>query len=651
MISFKILRPRFSLYIAIGLLLSSAGHGEDLVLVRQGVGLVPVVLFEGAPPMTRRAADDLIDYIEKSSGVRLELVEGVPDPFPEKAIWVGFQPALETVFPGVDFTLAHPEEILLVSNSDHLAILGRDRWDPDQLRVEFRRRTVDGVQAEYGTVNAVSTFLQDKLGVRWFWPGELGEDVPVHETIAIAPFEYRYHPVIRGRGNIIRLSNIDAYAQSDEWTRLQRMRLDSLVAGGGHPFAGWWDRFGETHPEYFATQPEEARPWPNPRTMKLCKSNPAVWQQWLRDVEDQLEQNPNAVVFGAGANDGGHGGFCVCESCLAWDHPDGEIVRLYWSGHSTQGPAMSDRQVRFANELGRLLKEKYPDRDYLVQMVAYGASRPPPVEAVLGDNVMVSAVFNFHNRYMLGRGQTAANQREQFEGWAAKAHNLYWRPNLGHANQLQRGGLAVATRQVMADMPYVADKGVIGIFFDTLTEHWATQGPYYYILAQLAWDPYADGESIMADYYARCFGPAVDEMTAYWTLVEDAGQSMIFEEVAVEEAWDEDFYRRAYSYLDAALAKTEGVDGKFHDRVRFVRLGLDYNKAFQDAINAMARFRASGDEDKDAEAEARRLWVEVIRPIAASEEFSYAIYDRLVRPGRWPFHNPGHFPEDLHQRW
>lgn len=647
----KLFRFRFGFCAAAWLFFAGFMHGEELVLVDDGVGLVPVVLFEGAPPKTRGAAVDLIDYIEKASGVRLELIEGVPDPFPERAVWVGFQPAMKAAFPGVDFTLKHPEEILLVSNSNHLAIMGRDRWDPDQLRVEFRRRTVDGVQQEYGTVNAVSTFLQDKLGVRWFWPGELGEDVPVHETISLSPFEYRYHPVIRGRANIIRLSNIDAYAQSEEWTRLQRMRLDSLVAGGGHPFASWWDRFGETNPEFFATQPEEAEPWANPRTMKLCKSNPAVWQQWLRDVEEQLEQNPNAMVFSAGANDGGHGGFCVCDNCLAWDHPDGEVVRLYWNRFSTQGPAMSDRQVRFANELGRLLKEKYPDRDYLVQMVAYGASRPPPEEAVLDDNVMVSAVFNFHNRDILGGGMTAAGQRAFFEAWAAKANNLYWRPNLGHANQLQRGGLAVATRQVMADMPYVVDHGVIGIFFDTLTEHWATQGPYYYMLAQLAWDPYADGESILADYFARCFGPAVEEMTAYWTLVEDAGQSMIFEEVPVEEAWDDNFYARAYGYLDQALAKTEGVDGKFHDRVRFVRLGLDYNKAFQDAIAAMSVFRASGDTDKAAEAEARRLWVEVIRPIAESEEFQYAIYDRLVRPGRWPFHNRDHFPEDLHQRW
>ena len=59
----------------------------------------------------------------------------------------------------------------------------------------------DGYPAGYGTANAVYSFIQEQLGVRWLWPGE--EDVIKRERIAIAPMERRYHPQIRARGGML----------------------------------------------------------------------------------------------------------------------------------------------------------------------------------------------------------------------------------------------------------------------------------------------------------------------------------------------------------------------------------------------------------------------------------------------------------------
>ena len=41
--------------------------------------------------------------------------------------------------------------------------------------------------SDAGTVYGVYGFLEDHLGVRWFMPGELFEDVPVQTTLKIAP--------------------------------------------------------------------------------------------------------------------------------------------------------------------------------------------------------------------------------------------------------------------------------------------------------------------------------------------------------------------------------------------------------------------------------------------------------------------------------
>src|SRR5439155_24843980 len=50
-----------------------------------------------------------------------------------------------------------------------------------------------------GTRYAVTTFLEDKLGVRYLWPGELGKVVPRRETIVVGDFEYHFTPKLAQR--------------------------------------------------------------------------------------------------------------------------------------------------------------------------------------------------------------------------------------------------------------------------------------------------------------------------------------------------------------------------------------------------------------------------------------------------------------------
>ncbi len=362
----------------------AALQAADFIVADVGLTPAPIIVFKDAPPRTRDAAVTLASYIEKISGVKPAILDGDPQPVPERAIWVGVQPVVETLFPQIDFDFKHPEEIVIAANEKHVVIAGRDRWDPAKLDIVTKEGVIKGVQQEYGTINAVHTFMQDQLGVRWLWPGELGEDVPKSERIAIsAPLEYRYHPQMRARGsmfNYCRLGN-KGYGRSHEWTMRQRLQLDSLEIEGGHGFGDWWDRYHEKYPEIFALQPDGTRSgFPSPHNAKLCMSNPKVWELWLDEVAAELQQDPNRTVFNASPNDGWASGHCVCDKCSAWDHPDGEPRVFIWNKMNESRPATSDRDVTFANTLGELLKQKYPGKDYRVLMLSYGHSRPAPGE-------------------------------------------------------------------------------------------------------------------------------------------------------------------------------------------------------------------------------------------------------------------------------
>jgi Domain of unknown function (DUF4838) len=229
---------------------------------------------------------------------------------------------------------------------------------------EGRLSKKTGMQQEYGTANAVYTFLRDQLAVRWLWPGE--EDVIKQDRIAIALMEQRYHPQIRARAGLFNKISLGDHKEGPdlEWSRLQRVQLDSMELDGGHGFGHWWEKYSKTNPDFFALQPDGTRsPNPTTRHTKLYESNPNVWDQWLAEVDEQLRENPTQRVFNASENDGYGFGHCVCKECQAKDCPEAEKFPFRWKNLTEDRPAVSDRQVIFANTLARMLKKRYPDKE------------------------------------------------------------------------------------------------------------------------------------------------------------------------------------------------------------------------------------------------------------------------------------------------
>lgn len=610
---------------------------EDLVLVAKDSPPGPIVIFPGAPPRTMEAAELLADYVEKITGQKPELIEGEPTPLPERAIWVGVQPVVKKLFPDTDFEFQHPEEIVIAANQQHLVIAGRDRWDPERMEAMVGREKVTGKQQEYGTINAIYTFLQDHLGVRWFWPGELGEDVPKSERLAIRlPLNDRHHPQIRSRGGVFNFSRLgnQGYGKSHEWTQRQRLQLDSLEMEGGHGFGDWWDRYHEKYPEIFALQPDGTRSgFPNPHNAKLCASNPKVWDLWLEDVAADLANDPNRTVFNASPNDGWASGHCVCENCSAWDHPDGEPRLFNWSKRNELRPATSDRDVTFANKLGELLKQKYPGKDYRVLMLSYGHSRPAPIKARPADNVIMSVVANFYGRTgLVDRGSTRGDTyRAQFEAWAKIVPSMLWRPNTGSPAGWQQGFPDLSVRQTIRDIKDVAAANCVGIYIDGVWEHWATMGPQYYVMAQLVWDPAADAEAILTDYYGRAFGPAAPTVREYFEVLEKErmaftaknGEAGVF---SFPQLYTETLLADSQARLDRAAAAVP-EDSIYRQRVAFVQAGLTYTRLHMQNIPLMEAYWKKPDESLAARVKAN--WQEIEKLVA---DHPHAINWGPVRP-------------------
>ncbi|MBN1672845.1 MAG: DUF4838 domain-containing protein [Kiritimatiellae bacterium] len=613
---------RVQVMTAMGLLAAHVSNA-DLLLADKGISRAPIVVPAQASEATRRAAADLAEYVAKISGARPDVLTGAPEPAPAAAIWVGVQPTLARLFPELPLAFEQPEEILIACNGRHVLIAGRDRL-------------LAGRQVEYGTANAVYTFLQKHLAVRWLWPGPLGEDIVRRPTLALPSFTYRYHPQFRQRGDVLHLSRRGRGTARD-WVRLQRLSLDSMQAPGGHAFANWWDAYHETHPDYFALQPDGTRSgYPEPKTAKLCVANPAVWSQWLANVEAAVRTNPTARIFNAQENDSHSSGLCVCDRCRAWDHPDGEPWRYNWRGLTQEYLAATDRYVTFWNTLADKLKARFPDRDDLFVMgMAYGPSKPKPVKAALRPNVILAYVGGLPFRSEAGRRR----ERAELEAWAARAPNLIYRPNIWYGGGGIWGLPEVAFRRTVEDFRFLAEHRCIGLFIDMAREHWATQGPQYYLMAQLAWDPRQDGLAVLADYYRRGFGPAASDIEAYWQQMEATTESVLSAPDlgrgerrirVLARAYDAAFFERADARLRQAEARVAAGPEVYRQRVAFVRAGLEFTRLMLQAVPVMAKVRQSLGRDMQAVGEAAAIWEKIER---LEKEHPLAILHPQLRYG------------------
>ncbi|QIF01041.1 DUF4838 domain-containing protein [Roseimicrobium sp. ORNL1] len=628
---------RFLLAVSVVALGIGRTHAADFVLASRSIAPAPIVVPKDAPPRTKQAAEELARCLEKMSGAKPQVLEGTPAEMPARAIWVGYQPAVKSAFPQVDFEFKHPEEILIVANDKHVVIAGRDRWIPGGRTVKDRNRKTFDVQHESGTANAVYTFLQGQLGVRWFWPGELGEDVVKSEEIKIAPMEYRYHPSIVGRSGVFHYSNQSdvGYGRSQDWTLHQRLMLDSFPMEGGHGFGDWWERYHETHPEIFALQPDGTRSgFPNPRTVKLCSSNPKVWELWLKQVEEELAKDPGQTLFNASPNDGWSSGHCVCKECSAWDHPDGEPRVFNWYKQNAQRPALSDRDVTFANTLAGLLEQKYPGKGYQVMMLSYGHSRPAPIAARPAKNVVIASVANFLGRTgLVDRGSTRGDTyRQQWDAWTKVTSELLWRPNTGSPAGWQQGLPDLSTQQTASDLKAVAAAGCKGIYIDGVWEHWATMGPQYYVMGQLVWNPSLDTAAVLEDYYRRAFGPAASHVRAYYEGIEKARMAFTAENLEAgvfdfPKLYTPELLRDSQTNLDAAKEAAKSSSEVYQRRVEFVQAGLTYTALILDNIRLMDGYWKK--KDPAVAAKVLENWKEVERVIA---EHPPAINAGPVRP-------------------
>lgn len=544
-----------------------------LTLVENGESPYRIVRGEHASASEVTAANELQNYLEQISGVRLLIITDAAFPSTHE-ILVGKTNREGPRSFTIDRKALGDEGFRLLVTGNTLVIAG------GELR---------------GTLYGVYTFLEEQLGCRWFT--DTVTTIPQAATVRVnAELDDTQIPVFEARH-----LNGD---WSAAWQIKQKgnVHLNLPDYGGGYNNITWDvsmdklvpDALFAAHPEYFAYREDTGA-----RTVAhVCLSDPGALQTAIANARALIQAaKPGQNILHVGQKD--NQDYCQCPRCKA----------LY------EQHGLSATMVLFTNALSDALSAEFPEVTYT--FYAYLNTEAPPVN--LKCNANVTPVFcPIHACYahpINECGHLDGSQYETFsfrfsdhdpihvdyvKGWGEAAEKIYvYNYTVNFLNYLQ---FAANLQTFSPNFKFFAENKVAGIYYNCGGGHntAAFNQLRNYIKAKTMWDPDCDVERHMDEFLAAYYGPAapfIREYLDYYTAKVVASSHSFIMEWHYQSLL---LTNKEVRMLDELWDKAEAADltDEQRFRVETARLSFQYYKAsiFRREFSILSPFRGRENE-------------------------------------------------------
>jgi tetratricopeptide (TPR) repeat protein len=572
--------------IIFALLLPMSLRGKEAFLVRDGVAQGEIVLDDKPHRSARLAAQELQNYVEKISGAHLPIVSGKNAQDTGLKIFVGTGEHTRKL--SLDSTGLKDGAYRIVSGEDWLALFGYDDefhpiepwaknnaeivsrkaqkewnqltgayWGVPNLLMYKDRFTVPGETGlpdaerasgvklpplelwghdERGSFNAVCGFLQ-KLGVRWYAPGDIGEVVPSLRTIPLPRVDETVRPDFA-----VRRVNIRPGVHGTNLA-FWNMRLGARDPYGVQAAHGMDDmtqtpEILASHPDWFALYGGQRQNQTGQRLNQLCYSNPELFAETVRNVRMQFDHFK--IEMASVMPPDGYTAVCQCPLCAGKETP----------GRGSRGLA-SDYVWGFVNRVAKEVRKTHPDRKII--NCAYGIySLPPVLIKKLEPNVVVSIVGARRPVNNLPAEREEARQLR--ESWLAKTDN----PIINFENYpfTDRGWYLPAFTPHAMGEGINALKGVSqgeDVWLSIRQDFEKTGMGFNHFLVYFSQRMYWGGkeqdvEPLLAEYCSLFYGPSATAMRAFFDYCETHWQEMEKEKAKADHALS--LFERARAQAD-----------------------------------------------------------------------------------------------------
>lgn len=505
---------------------------DDLALVKDGKPSATVVISASANDKVKVASADLVTYIEKMSGAKLPLV--TDDQKTDGAlVLVGRSKLTDTMeldIPSGFTSERRDEGFVIRCNGNRLVLAGND----------------DGLY--HGTEYAVYEFL-NRLGVRWFMPGDFGEVVPKKTTITCGEMNVREKPDFVMRNWWCHLKP-ELVEDEKRWKIRNKMNPErDLFATPGDSSVRNIVKSDlvKEKPELFALNADGTR---NPHYPNL--TNPEAVKAAADIIKEHFRQHPEANSYGFAPDDG-----------MPRDY-NPETMKLNLGITEVLGrpgvPAevsTSEEWFRFVNAVTAEVRKDFADK--FIATNGYANRDIPPLGVPLDDHlvVMFAAIWSctLHG-YDAPNCWQKVRQGEMLERWAKLCRNTWV---YSYHYQMLVSGLTPLPEftKMKRDFPLMHKWGVMG-FLDETRNVWAENGiASRYLRARLEWDAEADVDKLLDDFFSTWYGPAAQAMRAYWTTLDQAianGQVHGHEDRVLPELYTQELMNKLGDAIDTAVA-------------------------------------------------------------------------------------------------
>ena len=481
-----------------------------LVLVRDGKPAATIVIGSNVTPTVHYAVKELNEHLELSTGAGLPVI-GDGEPVTGPTIHVGATELSERL--GLAPRYLSPDNWVVSRAGRALVLSGGG--------ASHGVSPGSNMRLPFGTLYAVYEFLERVVGVRWYWPGELGRVVPKHATLTVDRVRWGGAPTFDARFAFNALHDDKDFTHDDTWTWWRRMRWGALGGSpiGMHSFNDWPERYGKEHPQWFALQDAGHRlTQQGSMGGHVCFSSPEVLAQTIAEKRQEFDQTPWLRYTSIMPGDSMGLYMCRCPDCQAAVQPEKPGLGQY-----------SDYVWSFVNKAAREIRKTHPRR--IITCCSYSHYSGIPENIVFEPNVSVTLCIGSSSQKLATSAEARAAYLARITKWSEQSSHLYvwdyWnepRHDKGthgapsifpHMIQdwfaLERGRVK---GRVLLMCPFDSEgvrRGWPDWMFDSLN---------VYIAMKLMWNLDQDVDAMLAEFYEGFYGPAGPAVRKFYEAME-----------------------------------------------------------------------------------------------------------------------------------
>ncbi|MDO8586578.1 MAG: DUF4838 domain-containing protein [Armatimonadota bacterium] len=584
----------------------SLSVAASFTLVKDGKPACSIILADKPSEGAKIAAQELRTYVKMISGAELE-IHAESESIPGARVLVG-RGKLTDAIPGLKIpeglTRAFREEgFVIYCKDDTLVLAGNDAVIPAGKKVDAPGphgwETV-GNSLYFGTRYATYELL-NRLGVRWFTPGEYGEVVPKSSTLTVPEMSVTQHPslVVRYHGAWGTQAMLEA---RDLWLIRNKMNPRSadwfgLPADSSLYYLLPRDKIKE-RPEWFALQPDGTRSAGLPcMADELRRNDPkyAGRPRMLDALMDRIDDNAKSghQVMAFSPDDGMP--TCECELCRKMSIRYSDCTTINAQGNPVAEYLTGNEYFFFVNGLLNATGQKYPG--YLIATNGY-ANRYVPPENIPDFNKYNNLTIMFADivgctihRYDDPKCWQNRRQYSLLKRWC-KLTDKVWIYGYNYTMLVSKDTVTPMVKRIRANIPMTRDTGCLGFNDLEFTDISQLGIPTYVVRAALEWNTEADVDAILADYYRKWFGPAAKPLRDFYETLENAFDSAPYhghEDVILCVIYTPQVMARLAD--DIARAEAAGGTEKDKTHVRMERLIFDHLRLYIDSLKAKQELR------------------------------------------------------------